>query len=104
MTAPQISRRAYPLVTVLMLVTGMFVHVYALARGREALFRDLFTPVFDITLAIPMTLAAIAYWWFRKEAPLPTRADRVAYYITAVYFTVSVPLHVQTAVTWNSHL
>jgi hypothetical protein len=96
-------RQAYPVITVLVLGAGMVLHGYALLRGREALLRDLFTPEFDIALSVPMTFAAVCYWWFIREVSFRTLADRIAYDITAVYLTGSVPLHVRTVVTWDTH-
>jgi len=80
----------------------MTIHVFALLHGHAAVQQKLLTPTIDMIFSVPMTFVAVCFWWFRREVSFRTLADRIAYYVVAVYFTFSVPLHVQTMVTRNT--
>ena len=57
-----------------------------------------------MTLAAPLTFAAICLWAFRGDVHLRGRSQRVHYYAIATYFTLSVPIHVSTYFTRSTEL
>ena len=77
-------------------ITGMYLHLTAILLGRELFLEKVFTPVFDMILAVPMTFAGvmgIALW---KKTRLPTAAHRAVYGVLLAYFCVSIAVHVST--------
>ena len=78
---------------------GMYLHVTSLFIGRELLMRYVLTPTFDAVLAIPMTYAGIVGWMLWRRVVHPNRWHRFIYGFTIVYFTISIPIHVQTFIT-----
>ena len=81
------------------LIMGMYLHVTSLFIGRELLMRYVLTPMFDAVLAVPMTYAGIVGWVVWRRVVHPNRWHRFIYGFTIVYFTVSIPIHVQTFIT-----
>src|SRR5207302_8995882 len=66
------------------------------ASGHRLGPPELRHPDFDMTLAAPLTFAAICLWAFRGDVHLRGRSQHVRYYAIATYFTLSVPIHVST--------
>ena len=81
------------------LIMGMYLHVTSLFIGRELLMRYVLTPTFDAVLAVPMTYAGIVGWVVWRQVVHPNRWHRFIYGFTIVYFTISIPIHVQTFIT-----
>jgi hypothetical protein len=67
--------------------------------GRELLMRYVLTPTFDAVLAVPMTYAGIVGWMLWRRVVHPNRWHRFIYGFIIVYFTISIPIHVQTFIT-----
>lgn len=86
----------------LVLGTGISLHTARLVFGTDWLLQNVLTPAFDMALAVPMTFAALCMWAFRSRVQFTGRAHRVLYYVVAVYFTGSLPLHIQTFVTGST--
>jgi len=84
---------------VITLIMGMYLHVTSLFIGCELLLRYVLTPTFDAVLAVPMTYAGIVGWLLWRRVVHPNRWHRLIYGFTIVYFTISIPIHVQTFIT-----
>lgn len=87
----------YAAMTTLMM--GIALHVTSLLIGRERFLRFVLTPEVDILLAIPMTYAGITGWLAWRRVVHRSRWHRIVYGFLVVYFTISIPVHVQTVVT-----
>ena len=83
---------------VVTLVLGIYAHVTRLFIGTDLLLQDVYTPAYDMVLALPMTYAALTGWLTWRRVEHPNRRHQIAYGFLLVYFTASVPLHVQTLV------
>ena len=81
------------------LIMGMYLHVTSLFIGRELLLRYILTPSFDAVLAIPMTYGGIVGWLIWRQVIHPNVWHRIFYGFTIFYFTMSIPIHVQTFIT-----
>ncbi len=81
----------------------MCLHVYGIAFGRAELLRNVFPPAFDVALSLPMTFCAVCFVVFRKETAPRTSVERGLYFFIAFYLWISVPLHIRTLVTWDTH-
>jgi hypothetical protein len=84
------------------LIMGMYLHVTSLFIGRDLLQQYILTPVFDMLLAIPMTYAGIVGWLSWKQVSFDRSWKRLLYGFILVYFTISIPIHVQTYLTQNT--
>ena len=84
------------------LIAGVYLHTTGLFIGRDLLLHYIFTPWFDAVLALPMTYTAIAGWlsWRRLDYRSPWQL--IVYTLLCLYMTVSVPLHIQTFLTWST--
>jgi hypothetical protein len=87
---------------IITLIMGMYLHVTSLFIGRELLIRYVLTPSFDAVLAVPMTYAGIVGWLMWRRVVHPNRWHRLVYGFTIVYFTISIPIHVQTFITQHT--
>ncbi|RIK38470.1 MAG: hypothetical protein DCC55_21010 [Chloroflexi bacterium] len=81
------------------LLIGLYLHLTSLLIGRELLLEYVLTPRFDMALAVPMTYAGIMGWLMGRRVIHPNRWHRVTYWLIVVYFTISIPVHVQTYLT-----
>lgn len=88
--------------TVLTLLAGMYLHVTSIFIGRELLKQYVLTPQFDMVLAIPMTYAGIMGWLSWKRVIFNHGWQRFFYGFIMTYFTVSIPIHVQTFLTQST--
>jgi hypothetical protein len=86
------------------LCVGATLHLARLLLGIDWVLPNFATPTFDMTLAAPLTFAAICLWAFRGDVHLRGRSQRVRYYAIATYVTLSVPIHVSTYFTRSSEL
>ena len=78
------------------LIVGMYLHVTSLFIGRDLLRQYVLTPGFDMFLAIPMTYAGIVGWLSWKQVSFDRGWKKFLYGFILVYFTISIPIHVQT--------
>lgn len=81
------------------LILGMYLHVTSLFIGRELLLRYILTPSFDAVLAIPMTYGSVIGWLIWRRVIHPSVWHRFFYGFIIFYFTISIPIHVQTFIT-----
>jgi hypothetical protein len=93
---------AFKIATLFTLAVGFLLHATALVLGRGVLVQKIFTPTFDILLAVPMTFAGIAGWVLLKRARFSAMWERAAYLALLLYFTTSIVLHLRTFVTWDT--
>jgi hypothetical protein len=78
------------------LITGIYLHITSLLIGRDLFLQHVLTPRFDMFFAILMTYAGISGWFAWKHVIHPGLWHRVLYGFLTVYFTISIPIHVQT--------
>lgn len=84
------------------LIAGMYLHVTSLFIGRDLLQQYILTPAFDMLLAIPMAYAGIAGWFTWKQVLFDRGWKKLLYGFILVYFTASIPIHVQTYLTQST--
>jgi hypothetical protein len=84
------------------LIAGMYLHITGLFIGRELLLQYVFTPWFDAALALPMTYTAVAGWLSWRKVDHRGMAHAIIYTLVCLYMTISVPLHIQTYLTWST--
>ena len=84
------------------LITGMYLHITNLFIGQDLLKQHILTPAFDMLLAIPMTYAAIVGWLSWKQVSFDRGLKEFLYGFILVYFTISIPLHIQTYLTQST--
>jgi hypothetical protein len=92
----------FTLLTVLVLGTGLSIHLTRLIMGGDWLVENFVTPTFDMALAVAITTCSVCFWLLRGQVEFHSRFDRIRYYAVAVYFTISVPIHLATFVTRNT--
>jgi hypothetical protein len=78
------------------LVTGIYLHLSRLIFGIDLTLEKLVTTAFDSVFAFVLIFATLAIFRARKEVLFRTGLDRVVFYFTLVYFSISVPIHVRT--------
>ena len=83
-------------VVVVTIIIGTYLHVSVLFLGHELVIKHIFTPAFDMILAIPMVYSAIGMIAFWRRVALRNLWQKIFYGFSVVYFVGSVPLHVQT--------
>jgi len=84
------------------LMAGMYLHITSLFIGRDLLRQYILTPGFDMLLAIPMTYAGIVGWLSWKQVLFDSAWKKFLYGFILVYFTISIPIHVQTYLTQST--
>ena len=84
------------------LIIGMYLHVTSLFIGRDLLQQYILTPGFDMLLAIPMTYAGIVGWLSWRQLSFDRSWKKFLYGFILVYFTISIPIHVQTYLTQST--
>lgn len=84
---------------ILTLSVGVYLHLTHLHVGREVFLEYVLTPGLHVSLAVPMTYAAIAGWAGFKRVRFSGIGERVGYLVLISYFSVSIPIHAQTLVT-----
>ncbi|MCG8351563.1 MAG: hypothetical protein MI924_27670 [Chloroflexales bacterium] len=80
----------------LTLVTGIYLHLSRLIFGIELTLERLITTTFDSVFAFVLTFTAIALFMARKNVLIRNGVERVLFYFTLVYFSLSVLLHART--------
>ena len=88
--------------TIATLIAGMYLHVTSLFIGRDLLRQFILTPMFDMLLAVPMTYAGIVGWLSWKHVAFDAGWKKFLYGFILVYFTISIPIHVQTYLTQST--
>ena len=84
------------------LLMGMYAHLTALFIGHELLRMYILTPAYDMVLAVPMTYAGIVSWIAWRRVIHPNTWHRIVYGFLAVYFTISIPIHIRTYIAQNT--
>ncbi len=87
---------------VITLIFGIYLHVTRLFIGNELFLKDVFTPGFDMVLALPMTYAGIFGWLSWKKVDIHGRG-RVLLTAGLCYFSLSIPLHVYTYISQSTN-
>lgn len=88
--------------TAITLIMGMYLHLTSLFIGRDLLKQYILTPQFDMVLAVPMTYAGIAGWLAWKRVIFDHTWSKFFYGFIMAYFTISIPIHVQTYLTQST--
>lgn len=83
------------------LLTGIYLHTSRLVFGPQLVLEHLLTSTFDIVFAIPMTLAMVLLWAGLRQVAFAGKLAKGIYIFIAIYFTISVPLHVRTMLAGN---
>ncbi len=84
------------------LLMGMYAHLTALFIGHDLLRMYVLTPAYDMALAVPMTYAGIVSWIVWRRVIHPAGWHRIVYSFLAVYFTISIPIHIRTYIAGNT--
>jgi hypothetical protein len=78
------------------LLLGAVMHLIRLTFGTDWLLAHALTPLTDSLFALPMMFGAFAIIAARKDFAFRNRFEKSIVIWTGVYFTASIPLHVQT--------
>jgi hypothetical protein len=98
------KRQGYYLKPVIIgtLLMGMYAHLTALFIGHDLLRMYVLTPAYDMALAVPMTYAGIVSWIVRRRVIHASSSHRLVYTFLAVYFAISIPIHIRTYIAGNT--
>ena len=88
---------------VITIIGGMYLHVTSLFIGRDLLKQYILTPQFDMIFAIPMAYAGIMGWLSWNKVVFDKNWKKFFYGFVMTYFTISIPIHVQTYLTQNTN-
>jgi len=88
--------------TIITVIGGMYLHLTSLLIGRDLLKQYILTPQFDMFFAIPMTYAGIAGWLSWNKVVFDKSWKKFFYGFVMTYFTISIPIHVQTYLTQST--
>ena len=80
----------------LVLVTGMYLHLSRLLFGIDLTLERLVTTAFDSVFAVVLIFVTVAIFMARKEVAPRNRIERFLFFFTLVYMGISVPIHVRT--------
>jgi len=89
-------------VAVATIMMGVYLHVTRLFIGDDLLLQYVFTPVFDMVLAVPMAYAGILGILNWKRVQFHNTMHKIGYGLATFYIAGSIPLHVQTYLTWST--
>ncbi len=89
-------------VAIATLIVGMYLHTTSLFIGHDLLRQYILSPGFDMLLAIPMTYAGIVGWLSWQQISFDRGWKKFLYGFILVYFTISIPIHVQTYLTQST--
>ncbi|MEO6231652.1 MAG: hypothetical protein ABJB11_11435 [Ferruginibacter sp.] len=84
------------------LITGIYLHLSRLIFGMDNFQHYLFTPLFDIIFAIPMSIAGILQILFIRKIAWKNNFQKMIFYVCTVQFILSIPLHVRTLIAGNT--
>jgi hypothetical protein len=80
----------------IVLVTGMYLHLSRLLFGIDLTLERLVTTAFDSVLAVVLIFVTVAIFMARREVAPRNRIERFLFFFTLVYMGISVPIHVRT--------
>ena len=80
------------------LIIGIYLHLSRLVFGMDNLQRYLFTPVFEVFFALPITAGAVLQLMCFKKIDYKTIVEKIVFIICTFQFVVSVPLHIRAYV------
>jgi len=81
---------------------GIYLHLTSLFIGRDLLKQYILTPEFDMLFAIPMAYAGIVGWLCWNRVVFDRSWKKFFYGFVMTYFTISIPIHVQTYLTQST--
>ncbi len=81
---------------------GMYLHFTRLFLGTELLIKCIYTAAFDAVFAIPMLIGVVSFLPTWKHIVFQSKFEKVSVGVTGIYFSFSVPLHIQTWYTQNT--
>lgn len=81
---------------------GIYLHLTSLFIGRDLLKQYILTPEFDMFFTIPMAYAGVTGWLSWKQVVFDRNWKRFFYGFVMTYFTISIPIHVQTYLTQST--
>jgi hypothetical protein len=87
---------------IITVVGGIYLHLTSLFIGRELLKQYILTPGFDMIFAIPMVYAGIMGWFSWNKVAFDKSWQKFFYGFIMLYFTISIPIHVQTYLTQST--
>lgn len=87
---------------VITVIGGIYLHLTSLFIGRDLLKQYILTPQFDMAFAIPMVYAGVAGWLSWNKVVFNSGWQKVFYAFVMTYFTISIPIHVQTYLTQST--
>lgn len=88
--------------TVITVIGGIYLHLTSLFIGRELLKQYILTPQFDMGFTLPMAYAGIAGWLAWNKVVFDRRWKKFFYGFIMTYFTISIPIHIQTFLTQST--
>ncbi|NOK62923.1 MAG: hypothetical protein GFH27_549293n320 [Chloroflexi bacterium AL-W] len=80
----------------LTLVIGIYLHLSRLIFGIELTHERLLTTTFDSVFAFVILFPSIALFMARNKVLIRNTVERVLFYFTLIYFSLSVVLHART--------
>jgi hypothetical protein len=78
------------------LLVGAFAHLNNLIFGPAVLATQVMTPIVDSLFVFPMAIGAYSAFRARREIAYRNRFEKGIVLFTAVYFTLSLPIHIRT--------
>ena len=85
------------------LLIGAGMHLSRLILGTDWFIANVYTPLADSIFTLPIALGAIAIIAARDEYDFRNRFEKAIVSWSGTYFTASIPLHLQTWFTQNTH-
>lgn len=84
------------------ILVGVYLHVTRLFIGDDLLIRYVFTPRFDMLLALPMAYAGITGILSWRQVQFSGTAHKILYGLAVFYIAGSIPLHIATFFTQST--
>lgn len=78
------------------LIIGIYLHLSRLIFGIELTHERLITTTFDSIFAFVILFTSIALFMARNKVLIRNMVERVLFYFTLAYFSLSVLLHART--------
>ena len=92
----------FRLVTMVVLGTGMYLHLTHIIVGREIFLERVLRPEFEWPLSAAMLYVAVIGVLLHRRAELPTLRHRIGYVVLLMYFMISVAIHAAAVATGSS--
>jgi hypothetical protein len=80
----------------IVLVTGMYLHLSRLLFGIDLTLERLVTTEFDSAFAVALIVVTAAIVMARNEVTPRNRLERFLFSFTLIYMGISIPVHVRT--------